>query len=56
MMKLMMMIVAALGATAALGDVCWDDAVVIGHTNGEKCFYRAGEEMTFTLTDRKSVV
>lgn len=40
------------GLYAALGAVNWDDAVVIGRTNGEKCFYKAGERMEFTLTLR----
>ena len=34
---------------AAQGAVNWDDALVIGRTNGDKCFYAAGEEMVFTL-------
>lgn len=51
-MKPLAMLAATLSAAVAFGDVCWDDAVVIGHTNGEKCFYRAGEEMVFTLTLR----
>ena len=28
---------------AAHGAVNWDDALVVGHTNGDKCFYAAGE-------------
>ena len=38
----------ALGLVAQ-GAVNWDDALVVGHTNGDKCFYAAGEEMVFTL-------
>ena len=34
---------------AAHGAVNWDEALVIGRTNGDKCFYAAGEEMVFTL-------
>ena len=33
----------------AEGAVNWDEALVVGRTNGDKCFYRAGEEMVFTL-------
>ena len=38
----------ALGLVAQ-GAVNWDDALVVGRTNGDKCFYAAGEEMVFTL-------
>ena len=34
---------------AAHGAVNWDDALIFGRTNGDKCFYAAGEEMVFTL-------
>lgn len=34
---------------AAQGAVNWDDALVVGRTKDDKCFYRAGEEMVFTL-------
>ena len=38
---------AALSATA---EPVWDDALVVGRTNGDKCFYEPGEEMVFTLS------
>ena len=33
----------------AWGAVNWDEALVEGHTNGDRCFYKAGEEVVFTL-------
>ena len=40
----------ALCCAVAQGAVNWDDALVVGHTNGgDKCFYGRGEEMVFTL-------
>ena len=38
--------------SAALGlgpKVVWDDALMLGHTPGEKMFYAPGEEMVFTI-------
>ena len=37
-------------AFAAAGALNWDDAVVMGRTKGDKCFYKTGEEIVFTLT------
>ena len=41
--------VALMVGLGARGAVNWDDALVVGHTNGDKCFYKAGEEIVFTL-------
>jgi len=49
MNKSMMAVPMAVFAAVACGAVNWDEALVIGRTNGDKCFYKAGEEMAFTL-------
>ena len=38
-----------LSLAAVAEAVVWDDALIVGHTNGGKCFYEPGEEMVFTL-------
>jgi len=48
-MKLNMLGCAALCCAIAQGAVNWDDALVVGRTNGDKCFYKTGEEIVFTL-------
>lgn len=30
--------------------VDWNDALIVGHTPGDRCFFEPGEEMVFTLT------
>ena len=34
---------------AANRPLSWDEALVVGRTNGDKCFYKVGEDIIFTL-------
>ena len=41
--------ISTLSASVGFGAVVWDDALMLGHTPGEKMFYAPGEEMVFTI-------